>query len=640
MKRLLRFWCLAVSLTLAISICFADQPKRIEEPKLIPREVIFGNPVNTSPQVSPDGTMLAYLAPLDGVLNVWIKTLGKEDQRPITHDRDRGIQIYSWAYDGRHIIYLQDVGGNENWRLYAADVTTGETRDLTPFENVQVRVVDLSRSFPDKILIAMNMDDPRFHDVYLLDLATGAMEMVAKNPGNFAGWLADANLEIKGALAMRQDGGSDLLVREDRQSDWKTLVSWDSQDVLTSSPQGFSKDGKYLYLIDSRNANTGRLTKINIATGEFEVLAEDSVYDVSYVVTNPQTYQPEAVAFLKARMEWHVLDKSLERDFKAILEIDHGDLAYIHRDDNSRIWIVGFTKDDGPFSFYVYDSDSKKATFLFDSRPILRQYQLAPMEPIAFEASDGLIIHGYITYPIWKERKNLPLVVFVHGGPWARDTWGYDPEAQWLANRGYACLQVNFRGSSGYGKKFLNAGDREWGGKMHQDIVDAVNWAISQGIADPERIAIYGGSYGGYEALVAATFTPDLFSCAVDVVGPSNLLTWITSIPPYWTAMREILYKRIGNPDTEPEFLKSRSPLFRVDQIKIPMLIAQGANDPRVPKEESEQIVNQLKQRGIYHEYLLFEDEGHGFAKPENRLRFYAAAEKFLARCLGGRVEE
>ncbi|MGQ9810733.1 MAG: S9 family peptidase [bacterium] len=618
--------------------CFAVAAQ--QEPELIPRDVIFGNPVNASPRISPDGAMMAYLAPLDGVLNVWVRTVGKEDQRPVTSDRNRGIHIYFWAYDNKHIVYLQDVGGNENWRVYAVDVTTGDTKDLTPFENVQVRVVDSNKNFPDKMLIAMNRDNPQLHDVYLLDMTTGSIDLKVKNPGNHAGWITDANLEVRGALAIRSDGGSDLLIREDEQSEWRTVISWDAEDVLTSHPICFTRDGKSLYLIDSRGANTGRFTKLEIATGEFEVIAEDSIYDVSNALINPDTFEPEAVAFLRARTEWKILDRSLEEDFEIIRKADHGDLVFIDRSNDYGIWIVGFTKDDSPFSYYLYDRKLKKVTFLFDSRPVLRQYKLAPMEPISFTASDGLTIHGYITYPPWKGRKNLPLVVVVHGGPWARDTWGYNPDAQWLANRGYACLQVNFRGSAGYGKNFINAGDKEWGGKMHQDIVDAVMWAISGGIADPERIAIYGGSYGGYAALVGATFTPDLFCCAVDVVGPSNLLTWITSIPPYWSIMREILYKRIGNPETESEFLKSRSPLFYVDRIKIPMLIAQGANDPRVPRQESEQIVNALKERGIYHEYMLFEDEGHGFAKPENRLKFYAAAERFLARYLGGRVEE
>ena len=309
------------------------------------------------------------------------------------------------------------------------------------------------------------------------------------------------------------------------------------------------------------------------------------------------------------------------------------------RNTDGDIWVIGFTADDGPVKYYMFDRNTKEAKFLFVHKPDLNDYPLAKMEPISFTSRDGLTIHGYVTFPPGKERTNLPMVLNVHGGPWYRDTWGYNREAQWLANRGYVCLQVNFRGSTGYGKDFLNAGDREWGGKMHDDLIDAVNWAVDEGYADPAKIAIYGGSYGGYAALVGATFTPDVFCCAVDIVGVSNLITFIETIPPYWSSFLEVLYKRVGHPDEDAEFLMSRSPLTKVDAIKIPMLIAQGANDPRVNQAESEQIVEAMKAKGIEYEYMLFEDEGHGFAKPENRLEFYAAAEKFLAKHLGGRFE-
>jgi dipeptidyl aminopeptidase/acylaminoacyl peptidase len=379
---------------------------------------------------------------------------------------------------------------------------------------------------------------------------------------------------------------------------------------------------------------------MDLASKETEIIAEDPQYDVSRVMINPDTYEIEAVSFTKARNEWTFIDESVKADFKAIAKLDHGDFFIYNRDNADDTWLVGFSKDDGPVPFYVFDRNDKKGTFLFDHQPDLNKYKLASMKPISFTSRAGLTIHGYITYPIGKGKKDLPMVLNVQGGPWYRDTWGFNPEAQWLANRGYVCLQVNFRGSTGYGKDFVNAGDKEWGGKMHDDLVDAVNWAVERGIADPEKIAIYGGSYGGYAALVGATFTPDLFRCAVDLVGPSNLLSWIQSIPPYWSSYKALLYKRIGNPETEAEFLKSRSPLFKVDQIKIPLLIAQGANDPRVPQAESEQIVKAMQEKGIECEYMLFPDEGHGFAKPENRLKFYAATEKFLAKYLGGRFEE
>ncbi len=608
--------------------------------KLIPRTILFGNPDKTSPQISPDGTRMAYLAPVNNVLNVWVGTIGSDDYQPVTQDTDRGIRFYLWAKDNKHILYIQDIGGNENWRLYATNLETHETRDLTPFENVQARIVEVDKHFPDELLIALNKDDQRLHDVYHLDLITGQLDMIAKNPGNVAAWYADANFKVRGALAMTPDGGRAVLVRDNEQAEWRTILTWTPDDAENSFPVGFTQDGQSLYLVDARNANTGRLVKLDIATGDTTVIAEDPQYDVSDAMTDPDTYEIQAVAFARERVEWVIIDESIRFDFDMISEIHRGDFFVTSRDNADTTWVVAFTLDNGPVPFYAYNRKTRSASFLFDNQPALNDYTLATMEPISVTARDGLTIHGYLTLPPGLEPKNLPLVLNVHGGPQARDMWGYRPEAQWLANRGYACLQVNYRGSTGYGKKFLNAGDREWGGKMHDDLVDAVNWAIQQGIADPRKVAIYGGSYGGYAALVGATFTPDLFCCAVDIVGPSNLITLIKSIPPYWTPFLASLYRRVGNPDTEAEFLKSRSPLFRVDQIKIPILIAQGANDPRVKQAESEQIVEAMKKKGIDYEYMLFPDEGHGFAKPENRLKFYAAAEKFLAKHLGGRFEE
>jgi dipeptidyl aminopeptidase/acylaminoacyl peptidase len=608
--------------------------------ELIPRKVLLGNPVKTSPQISPDGTRMAYLAPVDDVLNVWVGTIGSEDYAPVTRDTDRGIRFYLWAKDNKHILYIQDVGGNENWRLYATNLETRETRDLTPFEGVQTQVIDLDKHFPNELIIGMNKDNPRVHDVYHLDLTSGELTQVAKNPGNVAGWVTDTNFKVRAALAMTPDGGRALLLRDDEQSDWRTILTWNPDDAENSFPVSFTQNGQSMYLVDARNSNTGRLVKMDLATGETSVIAEDAQYDVSNVLVDPDNYTIQAVAFNRDRVEWIVLDESIKLDFDTIREISRGNFAVTSRDNADRTWIISFSRDDGPVAFYAYDRQTRKVNFLFDNQPDLNKYTLATMEPISFTSRDGLTIHGYLTLPPKTEGKNLPLVLNVHGGPQARDNWGYNPEAQWLANRGYACLQVNYRGSTGYGKEFLSAGDREWGGKMHDDLVDAVQWAIKQGIADPQKVAIYGGSYGGYAALLGATFTPDLFCCAVDIVGPSNLITLLRSVPPYWSALLVSLYRRVGNPDTDEEFLKSRSPLFKVDQIKIPMLIAQGANDPRVKQAESEQIVEAMKKRGIDYEYMLFPDEGHGFAKPENRLKFYAAAEKFLAKHLGGRFEE
>ncbi|MBV9690526.1 MAG: S9 family peptidase [Ktedonobacteraceae bacterium] len=608
--------------------------------ELVPRKVLFGNPVKTSPRISPDGVRLAYLAPVNDVLNVWVGSVGGDTFEPVTQDRERGVRSYFWAADNKHILYTQDLGGNENWRLYATNLETKETRDLTPFENVQVRVIDQDKHFPNELLIGINKDNPQLHDVYHLDLNTGTLTLVAKNPGDFSGWVADRQFKVRGAARSTLDGGSELLIRDTEQSEWRKLITWSSEDALTSGPLGFTSDGQSLYLEDSRNANAGRLVKLNIATGELAVLAEDSQYDVDNVMFHPDTYEVQAVAFKRDRTEWSVLDKTLQVDFDRMRDIHQGDFSISSRDDADTTWIVVFTIDNGPVPFYAYDRKGQRATFLFDNQPTLSQYTLAQTQPITFTSRDGLTIHGYLTLPTGAAPEKLPTVLHVHGGPWARDAWGYNPEVQWLANRGYACLQVNYRGSTGYGKQFLNAGNKEWGAKMHDDLVDAVHWAIQQGIADSKRVAIYGGSYGGYAALVGATFTPDLFCCAIDIVGPSNLITLLKTIPPYWTTLVAHFLQRVGNPDSEEEFLKSRSPLFKVDQIKIPMFIAQGANDPRVKQAESEQVVEAMKSKGITYEYMLFPDEGHGLVKPENRLKFYAAAEKFLATYLGGRYEE
>mgnify|MGYP001170354222 CR=1 FL=1 len=601
---------------------------------LIPLDVLFGNPERVSPKISPDGTRMAYIAPFNKVLNIWMRSITSQNDKPITHDMDRGIRTYLWSYDNKRILYLQDKGGNENFHLYSTDLESLESTDLTPFENIQVRIVEHVKQFPNKILLSINKDDPRIHDVYKLNFDTGILELVCKNPGNIVDWEADYNLQIRAATCARSDGGFDLLVRDNEESEWTTKVTWDAEDALTSQPLSFTKDGMGIYLIDSRNSNTGRLIKLDISSNKVDIIAEDPVYDVSAVMINPDNYEIQAVSFNRARNDWLVLDSSVKLDFQNINNLDNGDFSVYSRDTADNTWMVGFTKDTGPISFYSYNRQRQKGKFLFEHQPKLGQYTLANMQPVSFKARDGLTIHGYLTFPTKVKASNLPMVLNVHGGPWARDSWGFDPSGQWLANRGYLCFQVNFRGSTGYGKKFVNAGDREWGGKMHNDLVDAINWAIKEGYADPSRLAIFGGSYGGYAALVGATFTPDLFQCAVDIVGPSNLITLIKSVPPYWEPMIATFHKRVGHPDKDVDFLKSRSPLFRVDDIKIPILIAQGANDPRVKQAESKQIVEAMRKKGLPYKYLLFPDEGHGFAKPENRLKFFGAAEKFLAKNL------
>jgi len=615
--------------------------------ELIPRQVLFGNPERVRPRISPDGTQLAWIAPSEGVLNVWVAPANQgEDQgidwsaaRVVTDDADRGIRMFAWAHDGRHLLYLQDTGGDENWRLHDVDLETMRRRDLTPFDNVQTQLIAAEKKFPTEILIGLNRDNPQLHDVYRLDLTTGELAKEVENPG-FVGWLADSQLVVRAGFAPQPDGGLVLMVRGSAHEDWRELLSIAAEDALTSSPIAFSEDGASLLAVSSVGANTGRLVRIDLATGAAEVLAEDPESDVTDVRLNPDTREPQIVTFLKDRSEYRVLDTGVEADLAAIRALHPGDPSFADADDADRTWLIGFTNDTGAIPYYSYDRETRTGQFLFEHQPELSRYELAPMEPFSFTSRDGLTIHGYATFPPGAGRSGLPMVLNVHGGPWARDEWGFNPEAQWLANRGYLCLQVNFRGSTGYGKAFVNAGDREWGGRMHDDLVDAVAFATGQGWADPDRVAIYGGSYGGYAALVGAAFTPELFRCAIDIVGPSNLKTLIETVPPYWAPVIAQFHRAVGDPAKDADFLWSRSPLSRADNISIPLLIAQGANDPRVKQAESEQIVAALEKAGIEHEYMLFPDEGHGFAKPENRLRFYAAAEKFLARQLGGRAEE
>ncbi len=625
----------------------AGRPAALPDP--IPRQVLFGNPERTVPRLSPDGTRLAWLAPRHGVLNVWVAPLDDLGRaRAVTDDRDRGVRAYDWAHDGRTLLYLQDRGGDENWRAYGVDLISGDLRDFTPFDDVQAQLIDSDKRHPDRVLLGLNRDNPELHDVYSLDLATGELTKVEENPG-FIGWVADADFDVRAAVAPKPDGGMTLLVRDKGSDEWRPLLDVGQADALTTQPVGFSLDGASLLAVSSAGADTARLLRLDLApqgparaaeSGVTHTLASDPEADVGGVMVNPDTRRVEAATFVKERSHIVVLDDAVGADVAALQELHHGDLAVVDRDDADRRWLAAFVPDDGPVAYYLWERDDQRATFLFEHQPALAAYDLAPMEPFTIPARDGLTLHGYLTFPRHAaSRQNLPVVLNVHGGPWARDTWAYQPEAQWLADRGYLCVQVNFRGSTGYGKAFLNAGDREWGAKMHDDLIDTVDWVVAQGYADPSRVAIFGGSYGGYAALAGAAFTPDVFAAAVDIVGPSNLITLLRSIPPYWAPMIAQFHTRVGNPDTEEDFLWSRSPLSKAEDIRIPLLIAQGANDPRVKQAESEQIVAALAKRGIDHQYLLFPDEGHGFAKPENRLRFYAAAEAFLAQHLGGRAE-
>jgi dipeptidyl aminopeptidase/acylaminoacyl peptidase len=609
-----------------------------ELPPLIPREVLLGNPDRTSPRISPDGKRLAYLAPTNDVLNVWVRTLGQQDDQVITTDKKRGIRSFFWQQDGQHIIYLQDQDGDENWHVYQTNLKNRNTRDLTPFQGVQAQVVALDPNFPHEMLVGLNLEDRGLHDVYRIDLRNGATVLDTKNPGDVSAWTVDNEMVVRVASVFLPDGGTELRLRDDLKSDWRSFQRWNADETF-GGVAAFTPDNRGAWIISSVNANASRLVEFDLEKGTQRVIAEDDQYDVDSLMTQPTRRTLEAVSFVRAREEWSLLDATLKPDFEALKQVRDGDFSVISRDLADRTWIVAYLVDDGPVYYYAYDRGTRKAQLLFSNRADLEGLKLAKMEPIAFTARDGLTIHGYLTLPVGLPPRNLPLVLNVHGGPWGRDTWGLDPETQWLANRGYAVLQVNFRGSTGYGKKFLNAGDREWGGAMHHDLLDAKEWAVRQGYAHPDQVCIYGGSYGGYATLVGVTFTPDAFACGVDIVGPSSIVTLIKSIPPYWAPLKSMFDKRVGNAETEEAFLNARSPLFKADQIKVPLLIAQGANDPRVKQTESDQIVAAMRKNQKPVTYLVFPDEGHGFARPENRLKFYAAAEQFLATHLGGRAQ-
>jgi dipeptidyl aminopeptidase/acylaminoacyl peptidase len=473
--------------------------------------------------------------------------------------------------------------------------------------------------------------------VYEVNLSTGALKLVAENPGDVVGWVSSDDLEVKGAQAQKPDASTEIRVRESPAAPWKTLLTapfGESVDVLD-----LTADGSALLLESTLGSNTGRVVRKEIATGTETVIAENPNVDAGNVMIHPTKHTVQAVDFPAGRQAWTVIDPLVKGDFEGIWKVRDGDFEIVNRDRDDKVWLVAFNEDRGPIRYYAWDREKKNATFLFVARPRLEGLPLAQMRAVSFPARDGLTLNGYLTLPVGVKAQDLPLVLFVHGGPWARDTWGYNSYAQWLSNRGYAVMQVNFRGSTGYGKNFLNAGNKQWGKAMHTDLLDAVNWTAKQGWVDPKKVAIMGGSYGGYSALAGVTFTPDFFKCSVDIVGPSNLFTLLSSLPPYWAPVIGQFHQRMGDPKIDDALLRAASPLFSADKIKVPLLIGQGANDPRVKQAESEQIVAAIEKSGGGVTYVLSPDEGHGFARPENRIDFNARAEAFLGACLGGRVE-
>lgn len=625
----------------------AAGPKVSMKTPLIPRDVLFGNPEKAMARISHDGSKLSYLAPVDGVLNVWVGPADKpEEAKPVTKDAYRGIHAYSWAYSSQYILYSQDTGGDEDFHVYAVDLAGGDIKDLTPLKKIRAEIEGVSEKFPNELLIGLNDRDPRYHDIYRVDIKTGERKLIQENP-DFAGFITDDDFRIRFAAKMTDDGGMQYY-KPSGSGGWDDFIKIGMADSMTTSPAGFDKTGEILYLMDSRGRDTGAFTSLNLKTNEESVLAADPKADVGGVMAHPTEKNIQAVSFNYLRNEWKVLDPAIQGDMDYLKTVADGELQVTSRTLDDNKWTVAYIADNGPVRFYLYDRKERKAKFLFTTRKDLENQPLVKMRPLVIKSRDGLDLVCYLTLPPESNpndqgvpEKPVPLVLDVHGGPWARDTWGFDSNAQLLANRGYAVLNVNYRGSTGFGKKFINAGNREWAGKMHEDLLDAVDWAIAQKIADPQRVAITGGSYGGYATLVGLTFTPDKFACGVDIVGPSNILTLLNTIPPYWASGLQMFKDRVGDKDTEEgrKFLESRSPLNFVQRIERPLLIGQGANDPRVKQSEADQIVHAMQKKHIPVTYVLFPDEGHGFARPENSMAFNAVTEAFLAKQLGGRYE-
>lgn len=633
---------------LVLSVCLlAWGWSAVAETPLIPRSVLFGNPDRASVRLSPDGKQLSYLAPLDGVLNVWVAPVDDlAAARAITRDKGRGIRAYFWAYTNQHVVYLQDRDGDENWRIYVVDLRSNEVRDLTPESGVQARIQEVSPKHPEAILIGLNDRVPQLHDLYRVNLSTGARELVEKNEAGYVGYLTDDDYAVRFAIGMTPDGGSEFFQRGT--DGWSSFAQISQADSMTTNPVGLNATGDVLYMIDSRGRDTAALMAVQLADGSARLIAQDSRADVSDVMIHPTRKEIEAVAVEYERREWQILDAGIKADVEVLARVADGEFDVVSRTLDDRQWLVAYELDNGPVRYYHYDRGTQKARFLFTNRAALEGLPLVQMHPVVIPARDGLKLVSYLTLPAGsaaegttRPQQPVPLVLFVHGGPWARDSWGYNPYHQWFANRGYATLSVNFRGSTGFGKNFVNAGDLEWGRKMHDDLIDAVEWAVREGIAPADRIAIMGGSYGGYAALAGLTLTPDRFACGVSIVGPSNLHTLIESVPPYWKPLLDMFMSRVGDPRTEEgrKLLSERSPLTHVEKIARPLLIGQGANDPRVKQAESDQIVQAMEAKNIPVTYVLFPDEGHGFARPENRLAFNAVAEAFLAEHLGGRFE-
>jgi dipeptidyl aminopeptidase/acylaminoacyl peptidase len=622
-------------------------------PPLIDRELFFGDPEISGSQLSPDGEYISFIKAYNDVRNVYVKKRKDsfDKAKPVTAD-DRPVLGYFWSRDSKYILYVQDKLGNENWHVYAVDPSadpdpdTGvpPARDLTPVEGITARIYAVPKNTPGEFIVGMNDRDATYHDVYRVNIATGERELLIENTFKAGGFFYDLEGNVRLAIRQMDDGGLEILRVDGDDLVQIYTCTWEE----TAYPVRFHKDGKRAYMQTNEGADVDltRLVLLDPMTGEIEHVESDPEGEVDFggAVFSNETDELIATAYVGDRTRVYPKNEQVEKDLKFFEEkLPEGEYNVQSSTRDMRYHIVSVGRDVDPGSVYLYDREKKKIELLYKSRPELPTEHLASVKPIRYKSRDGLEIPAYLTLPKGAEPKNLPVVINPHGGPWARDYWGYDPYAQFIANRGYAVLQMNFRGSSGYGKKFLNAGNKEWGfGDMQHDITDGVNYLIDQGIADPDRVSIFGGSYGGYATLAGVTFTPDLYAAAIPYVAPSNLVTLIESFPAYWGPFIKRWYLRVGDPKDEEDKkdLIARSPLFLADKIKTPMLVVHGLNDPRVMKSESDQLVVALRERGINVEYIVAPDEGHGFRAPDNRLALAAAAEKFLAKHLGGRCQE
>jgi dipeptidyl aminopeptidase/acylaminoacyl peptidase len=605
---------------------------------LIPMKDFFRNPVKVGYSLSPNGEYLAFMQPWEKRLNVFVEKIGSGQATRVTSAKERDITGYAWKGDNR-IVYVQDTGGDENYRLYAVGIDGSNPKDLTPFEKVRAQIIDRLERNENEILVGLNKRSPQVFDVYRINVNTGEMRMIAENPGNYTGWATDWDGKLR--IALTTDGvNNTLMFRNTEAEKFAPVITTSFKETV--SPLLFSSDNKQLYVATNIGRDKTAIVKYDVENKkELEKIFEHPEVDVTNLLSSRKRRVITGVSYNTDKTHYYFIDKQrgdLQRDLERRLPGYEVRLSGCNLEEDKCL-VRTFT-DRSLGAYYFYDLKSKDFRKLADVSPWLNDQDLVPMKPIKYQSRDGLTINGYLTLPKGVPARNLPVVVNPHGGPWYRDSWGYNPEVQFLANRGYAVLQVNFRGSTGYGRKFWEASFKQWGKAMQDDITDGVQWLIKQGIADPKRIGIYGGSYGGYATLAGLVYTPDLYAAGVDYVGVANLFTFLKAIPPYWKPYLEMLYEMIGHPEKDKDLLTAASPVFHSAKIKVPLLIAQGANDPRVNKAESDQMVEALKARGIEVPYIVKANEGHGFANEENRFEFYRAMEEFLGKHLGGRVEK